>query len=38
MCGFFGFIPGRLVMVAIHGWKNFVGMITGGEAKSVKSL
>jgi thiosulfate reductase cytochrome b subunit len=31
MCGFLAFIPGHLVMVAIHGWKNFYGMLDGGE-------
>lgn len=29
MCGFLAFIPGHLVMVTIHGWKNFYGMIIG---------
>ena len=29
MCGFLAFIPGHLVMVILHGWKNFVAMITG---------
>jgi Ni/Fe-hydrogenase b-type cytochrome subunit len=29
MCGFLAFIPGHLVMVAIHGWKNFVSMLIG---------
>jgi Ni/Fe-hydrogenase b-type cytochrome subunit len=29
MCGFLAFIPGHLVMVAIHGWKNFVSMLVG---------
>ncbi len=30
MCGLLAFIPGHLVMVALHGWKNFSGMWTGG--------
>jgi thiosulfate reductase cytochrome b subunit len=29
MCGFFAFIPGHLIMVALHGWNNFYSMITG---------
>ncbi len=29
MCGFVAFIPGHLVMVALHGWNNFYSMITG---------
>jgi Ni/Fe-hydrogenase b-type cytochrome subunit len=29
MCGFLAFIPGHLVMVALHGWHNFVAMLTG---------
>jgi len=29
MCGFLAFIPGHLLMVAIHGWNNFYSMITG---------
>jgi Ni/Fe-hydrogenase b-type cytochrome subunit len=29
MCGFLAFIPGHLVMVAVHGWKNFVSMVVG---------
>jgi len=31
MCGLLAFIPGHLVMVALHGWRNFVGMWTGGS-------
>jgi Ni/Fe-hydrogenase b-type cytochrome subunit len=31
MCGLLAFIPGHLVMVALHGWKNFSGMWTGGK-------
>ena len=34
MCGLLGFIPGHLVMVALHGWKNFAGMWTGGKRVS----
>jgi thiosulfate reductase cytochrome b subunit len=29
MCGFVAFIPGHLVMVALHGWNNFYSMLTG---------
>src|SRR4030095_11578005 len=29
MCGLLAFIPGHLVMVAIHGWDNFQSMLTG---------
>jgi Ni/Fe-hydrogenase b-type cytochrome subunit len=29
MCGFLAFIPGHLLMVALHGWNNFVSMLTG---------
>lgn len=29
MCGFLAFIPGHLIMVAIHGWNNFIAMLTG---------
>lgn len=29
MCGFLAFIPGHLVMVALHGWNNFTSMLTG---------
>jgi len=29
LCGFAAFVPGHLVMVAIHGWQNFVAMLTG---------
>jgi Ni/Fe-hydrogenase b-type cytochrome subunit len=29
MCGFLAFIPGHLIMVALHGWKNFVSMLIG---------
>jgi len=31
MCGLLAFIPGHLVMVALHGWCNFAGMWTGGR-------
>jgi len=30
MCGLLAFIPGHIIMVAIHGWKNFASMWTGG--------
>ncbi len=29
MCGFLAFIPGHLIMVALHGWKNFASMLVG---------
>ena len=29
MCGFLAFIPGHLLMVALHGWNNFASMLTG---------
>jgi thiosulfate reductase cytochrome b subunit len=29
MCGFLSFIPGHLIMVALHGWDNFQSMLTG---------
>jgi thiosulfate reductase cytochrome b subunit len=29
MCGLLAFIPGHLVMVALHGWSNFAAMFTG---------
>jgi Ni/Fe-hydrogenase b-type cytochrome subunit len=29
MCGFLAFIPGHLVMVALHGWRNLVSMLVG---------
>ena len=29
MCGLLSFIPGHLVMVAIHGWDNLRSMVTG---------
>jgi Ni/Fe-hydrogenase b-type cytochrome subunit len=31
MCGLLAFIPGHLVMVAVHGWSNFASMWTGGR-------
>jgi Ni/Fe-hydrogenase b-type cytochrome subunit len=29
MCGFLAFIPGHLIMVALHGWNNFFSMLSG---------
>ena len=29
MCGLLAFIPGHLVMVALHGWDNFRSIVTG---------
>ena len=34
MCGLLGFIPGHLVMVAIHGWSNFASMWTGSKVST----
>ena len=31
MCGLLAFIPGHLVMVALHGWRNFASMWTGSR-------
>ncbi len=33
MCGLLSFIPGHLVMVAIHGWDNFQSMVTGWKRR-----
>ncbi len=33
MCGLLSFIPGHLVMVALHGWDNFASMFTGWKHK-----
>ena len=32
MAGLMAFIPGHLVMVALHGWNNFRSMLTGWKA------
>jgi Ni/Fe-hydrogenase b-type cytochrome subunit len=32
MCGLLAFIPGHVVMVALHGWRNFGSMWDGGES------
>jgi Ni/Fe-hydrogenase b-type cytochrome subunit len=29
LCGFAAFVPGHLLMVALHGWRNFTAMLTG---------
>ena len=29
MCGFLAFIPGHLIMVVLHGWSNFLSMLSG---------
>ena len=29
MCGFLSFIPGHLIMVVLHGWSNFMSMLSG---------
>jgi Ni/Fe-hydrogenase b-type cytochrome subunit len=31
MCGLLAFVPGHLVMVALHGWANFASMWTGSK-------
>ena len=31
MCGLLAFIPGHLVMVMLHGWRNFASMWTGSK-------
>ena len=33
MCGMVAFIPGHLVMVALHGWDNFMSMVTGWKGR-----
>jgi Ni/Fe-hydrogenase b-type cytochrome subunit len=33
MCGLLAFIPGHLVMVVLHGWRNFVSMWTGSRGQ-----
>lgn len=33
MAGFLAFIPGHLVMVALHGWSNFASMWTGWKRR-----
>ena len=33
LCGFAAFIPGHLVMVALHGWDNFASMIIGWKRR-----
>ncbi len=33
MCGLLAFIPGHLVMVALHGWDNFMSMVTGWKRR-----
>jgi Ni/Fe-hydrogenase b-type cytochrome subunit len=33
MCGFLAFIPGHLLMVALHGWDNFASMLTGWKKR-----
>jgi thiosulfate reductase cytochrome b subunit len=34
MCGFLAFIPGHLLMVALHGWNNCRSMLTGWKQVS----
>jgi Ni/Fe-hydrogenase b-type cytochrome subunit len=31
MCGVAAFVPGHLIMVGLHGWRNFASMWTGGN-------
>ncbi len=33
MCGVLAFIPGHLIMVALHGWDNFMSMISGWKRR-----
>ena len=33
MCGLLAFIPGHLIMVAVHGWDNFMSMVTGWKRR-----
>ena len=33
MCGVLAFIPGHLIMVALHGWDNFMSMIIGWKRR-----
>ena len=33
MCGMLAFIPGHLIMVALHGWDNFASMLTGWKRR-----
>lgn len=33
MCGLLAFIPGHLIMVFLHGWKNFASMWTGSKER-----
>ena len=33
MLGFVAFIPGHLLMVALHGWSNFASMFTGWKRR-----
>jgi thiosulfate reductase cytochrome b subunit len=33
MCGVLAFIPGHLIMVALHGWDNFMLMIVGWKRR-----
>ena len=33
MCGILAFVPGHLVMVALHGWDNFQSMLTGWKRR-----
>ncbi len=34
MLGFLSFIPGHLLMVAIHGWSNFASMFSGWKSEA----
>ena len=36
MTGLLAFIPGHLIMVALHGWSNFASMWTGGRSIDVR--
>jgi thiosulfate reductase cytochrome b subunit len=35
MCGMLAFVPGHLLLVALHGWDNFASMLTGWKQHPV---
>jgi thiosulfate reductase cytochrome b subunit len=38
MCGLVAFVPGHLLMVALHGWNNFRSMWTGFKVEAVTAV
>lgn len=38
MTGLLGFIPGHLIMVALHGWSNFASMWSGGRRQDQRAV